>query len=145
MDPTAAAITAGAIVAFILFWVSIVLVIGVLSGWRSLAKHYRSDVVFTGSWRGIRRARLGFSAYKGGALRAGADPMGLHLAPAAVFRPGHPPLFIPWSEIQHHAAEGFFGRAVVFTFARAPRITLSLTEDDAKAIADARASGALYH
>ena len=32
-------------------------------------------------------------------LTIGADPAGLHLSPLFFFRIGHPPLFIPWTEI----------------------------------------------
>ena len=41
-----------------------------------------------------------WGAHYGNALNAGANSVGLYIAPVFLFRPAHPPLFIPWSEIK---------------------------------------------
>jgi hypothetical protein len=62
------------------------------------------------------------------ALTIGADPRGLYLAMLPLFRMGHPPLFIPWSDISTEPRRGFFGASIRFTFRQAPGIHLDLNE-----------------
>lgn len=100
----------------LLGWLTVValLTLGVLfvgariSGWHELAKHYASADRYAGRWI----AQLDDSGQEGGlevslrhsvsdnAIKLGADPRGLYLRMSLPFRPFHPPLFIPWRDIE---------------------------------------------
>jgi hypothetical protein len=54
----------------------------------------------------MQRGKVGAARYKG-CLIIHVSPAGLHLAAWFAFRPGHPPLFIPWSAIHPRAARRF--------------------------------------
>lgn len=78
-----------------LFWCSVVLLLSYVGGWRRLHEAFpeRGDPAAIG-YRSVS-GRVGLVSYKQ-SLRAAADSDGLHLAVPSLFRPGHPPLFIPW-------------------------------------------------
>jgi hypothetical protein len=70
-----------------------------LSGWGRLAEQFRSVRGFEGQSAWGCSAWMGRNHYRG-MLRIGFNHDGLYVA--AIFPPliGHPPLFIPWSEIK---------------------------------------------
>ena len=49
-------------------------------------------------------------------------------------RPGHPPLFIPWSDVTTAAERGMFFEFVRFSFVRAPEVPLRLRRDLAEEV-----------
>ena len=84
---------------FAIFWTLLINVIALASGWKLLAKRFRAQQPFSGPvWKWQYAVFRRFCGYNG-CLIAGADPMGLFLNVMLSFRPGHPPLFIPWTEI----------------------------------------------
>lgn len=86
--------------AFPVLWSGTVWVIGQL-GWGSLARRYRADgSEIDGSIRWIRftSGQIGLSNYSS-TLHVGVADDGLHLRVPLLFRPGHPPLLIPWGAI----------------------------------------------
>jgi hypothetical protein len=90
---------AGLLLVIYVFWVLVVILISVGSGWRALASRFRVQQSFTGPrWR-WQSARMRRVASYNGSLTVGGDTMGLFLAVMSLFRPGHPALFIPWTEI----------------------------------------------
>jgi len=104
------------VVGFAVLWPTIPLVIS-LFGWRQLARAYRPRGPFTGpKWR-WRTGYLGPVSYTL-ALTIGADPAGLYLAMAAPFRIGHPPLFVPWTEVAVARVRGPFWSFLELRFAR---------------------------
>jgi hypothetical protein len=177
-------------------WAGAQELIALLSGWTLLARAYRCSGAFRGAvWRTstfkmIRMKWGGFEAglgasfpflprdvpdeqfgARGGELTVGADPEGLYLAqPFVVFRPGHPPLFIPWGDIavnrrsvrwidelkqsfdnrfwpEEKAAPADGGAAVrngpvyfVFRFRKAPGVLLQFRESDGQRAAAAAGS-----
>jgi hypothetical protein len=74
----------------------------------------------------------------------GSDPPGLHLAVLFIFRPGHPPLFIPWSEVSVRRDRGPSRRGVALSFSRDPGIPLVLSRKLVSEIADASLGGFEY-
>ena len=62
-----------------------------------------------------------------GALTPGADPLGLYLAVWLLFRIGHPPLFVPWSEISVSLEKYLWIELVLLTFERDPRARVRIT------------------
>jgi hypothetical protein len=117
-----------AIAGFAAFWCGIVWLIATVGGWHSLARVYRSQLPFSGhTWR-FRSGRMGGFAKYNGVLTVGVNSAGLYLAVFPLFRPGHPPLFIPWHDITVSSERRFIGTFVVFTFRQAPNASLALWE-----------------
>jgi hypothetical protein len=105
---------AGFVAFFVLIWCFVLWVLAFAGGWRRLAQQYGDTTMFTGDTSRFKSARIGTVNYNG-ALVLGATDMGLYLAPIAIFRPFHRPMFIPWGEIQGEPFQGAFG-GVVLTF-----------------------------
>jgi hypothetical protein len=81
---------------FAVFWLLVLWLIALFTGWRSLAKRYRaqrppSGKVFRGCSIGLGRA----GGYNG-CIRATLGPRGIHVVPMFLFRFSHPPLLLPW-------------------------------------------------
>jgi hypothetical protein len=86
---------------FIVLWTLVSYVIGQLSGWVSLSRRFRDRGTFYSyQWpfQSVRMRTL-WGTYSNCA-NFGADEAGLYMAVFPIFRIGHPPLFIPWAEIQ---------------------------------------------
>lgn len=84
-----------------------------LSGWSRLAECYREERPFQGPKRRFQTLWLRWLTHYGNCATVGADGFGLHLSMFFLLRLGHPPLFIPWSEIE--VREG--RRSVLMPFA----------------------------
>ncbi len=88
---------------FVVIWVSVCLVLSFAGGWRSLARAYRAPVAAPvaapkGAWVERRAVFSGAARYKN-VLRLRADEAGVYLSVVALFRIGHPPLFVPWEDL----------------------------------------------
>jgi hypothetical protein len=84
---------------FVALWCAIGFLSSKLTGWAVLAQRFRSTYPFAGQiWR-WKSARMRRGANYNNCLTIGADPIGLYLSMVFFFRVGHPPLFLPWSEI----------------------------------------------
>ena len=119
MDPAIVALIVFVPV-FLAIWTFATMSIAVVSGWRELARAYRAErpIIATAEWRN-RRGRMRYgSAYKG-CLNIAANAMGMQLSLWSIFRPGHPPLFIPWTDIQTELVHGIFFESIRFSFLRA--------------------------
>jgi hypothetical protein len=112
-----------ALLGFVAFWSFVVWLISAFGGWSRLAQHYRDFDNYHGRKLRMRSGRLGGSSYNG-VLTIGADFQGLYLAVNPFFRVGHPPLYIPWNDIQMEEQQRFFMTNTVLTFAQVPRIKL---------------------
>lgn len=101
---------------FVSFWVAISFLISALGGWMRLASYYPYtgqviDRKLNLQSGGLRR----FSGYNN-CLTIGASKEGLYIAVLFLFRPGHHPIFIPWSEIKVQRKKIIFGRCPVLEF-----------------------------
>lgn len=90
---------------FAIMWVLVLHLLGIISGWNVLSKRFRLQGQFYGESLPFRSARMRFSVHFGSCLSVGADESGLYLAVFPIFRPGLPPLLIPWSEVTVIAGE----------------------------------------
>jgi hypothetical protein len=107
---------------FVLLWMSVGLILAQLSGWAELARHDRSINPFKGSkWR-FRSCKMRLTTHYNGCLTVGASPQGLYLAVLFLFRIGHPPLEIPWQDIQTTAGKTLWWRWTEFRFQQAPSV-----------------------
>jgi hypothetical protein len=86
---------------FIALWALVSYGIGQLSGWVSLSVRFRdSGAFYSYQWpfQSVRMRTLWGNYHN--CANFGANETGLYMAVFPLFRVGHAPLFIPWSEIQ---------------------------------------------
>jgi hypothetical protein len=119
--------------AFLLFfiglWLAVTFLLSYVSGWATLARHYRAARPYTGHFERIRSSQMGPLGPFGGARNAvyvGVDPAGLHLRMMILFRVNCRDLFIPWTEITVSRGKSFFMNFVEFHFRQAPKIGLRI-------------------
>jgi hypothetical protein len=119
---------------FLVIWYFATVFIAVVSGWRELARVYPAERPIIGAteWRN-RRGRMRYGSGYNGCLNITANAMGMQLSLWSIFRPGHPPLFIPWTEIQTEPVHGMFVESIRFSFLRA-NTTLLLQRDLAEEV-----------
>jgi hypothetical protein len=184
----------GIILVFGALWAGVQILIARAAGWTLLARAYRFYGAFQGAvWTcptykmirmkwdefdGALRASFPWlprdipdeqSAARDGVLKFGANVEGLYLAQPFVFRPGHPPLFIPWRDIAVNQrsvglieelkqsfgqrfwpaelsglADGAGGSGdrvyLVFRFVKAPSVLLQLPQSHGRRVAEAAGS-----
>jgi hypothetical protein len=122
-------------VGFVLWWCLILWGSAWLFGWRALARHYRTREPFAGSRRRFRTLQLGWANYSGCAT-VGTNADGLYLAVLFLFRPGHPPLFIPWADVLNAGlVRRWYGSWFEFRFAASPRLAVRMSERLGRAVA----------
>src|ERR1700690_1805840 len=82
------------------FWATASWMISIFGGWSSLAEVYRDTEgrTFLRVWR-WRSGQFRFGMHYNNCLNFGADEQGLSISVVAFFRIGHPPLFVPWSQV----------------------------------------------
>jgi hypothetical protein len=109
-------------------WVCISYVIAHIGGWFTLARFYRFSGMFLGErWR-FQSAQLRWKIGYNNCLTVGASPEGLYLSVMFILRFGHPPLFVPWSDISVSGIKGFFYPVLEFRFQQASAIPLRVSE-----------------
>jgi hypothetical protein len=86
------------VILYVVFWCGLMIAIGRASGWIALAQSYRTTAPLAGQRWHMQHAQFRWGMNYSGSLTIGADSNGLYLAILLPFRPGHPALFIPWSE-----------------------------------------------
>lgn len=123
------------LVSILALWCASCFAASVLGGWHSLARRYRQLRPFSGQrWR-FCSGSMGLANYSL-CLTLGANPEGLSLAVLLPLRLGHPPLFIPWSEVESVEPHRFlFFSMVSFRFKQAPRVSLAVSRGLALALA----------
>ncbi len=115
--------------AFALLWVATCRLVAVLSGWRALAARYPAAGPAIGtSWHFqsavLRRYRYLLSNY-GNCLHVTVNAEGLGLAVLWLLQAGHPPLWIPWSELLVSEDRlWYFIKCVRVTFPAEPSVSL---------------------
>ena len=107
-----------------------------LSGWWRLSRHYRASSPFEGVRFQMRTGHLGWSNY-GNCLTVGVNGDGLRLSVFFLFRPGHPPLFISWSDVNVTFTKGWIFRYCDLRFSQAPHLRLRVFESLGREIAAA--------
>ena len=94
-DPTLLVVTV------LVSWSLLNVLIARLTGWGALAERFACKQRPRGEW--FRYATVAFSRWSGynGCVTVCIGETGLYLMVLFPFRPGHPPLLIPWQEILH--------------------------------------------
>jgi hypothetical protein len=126
---------------FVALWCVIGLVVGRISGWATLERRFASTLPFPGqTWR-WRSARMRWGANYNNCLVIGGDPAGLYLSSLFFLRIGHPPLFIPWTEISVRSRRKImFIECVEFKLGREEQIPFLIRAGLADQIRSAAAS-----
>lgn len=107
----------------ILAWFLVSHWISWLSGWRALAKLYSGYSTHLEKKLYFQSAQFRWGINYNGILIVGANMQGLHLSVLFLLRPGHAPLFIPWTEIRAEIRQGLLP-AVTLKFIRQPKVFL---------------------
>ena len=92
-----------AVLVFVVTYLAMCVAISFLGGWRELAKRFRSDKSIEGERFRFRSVAMGWSAFPvtyGGCLFATVGPKGFRLSVSFPFFLLHPPLVIPWAEVE---------------------------------------------
>ena len=126
------------LVVFPLFWSAIVYLIARLGGWSDLAKQYALQEPYSGTTFQMQSVTIGILGNYRSVVTIGANDVGLYLNPLVVYRPGHPPLLIPWDDIEPRQARGLsFVEMVSFSPRMAPKRTISISKKLAGKLRDA--------
>jgi hypothetical protein len=108
-------------------WILILTIIARASGWATLATVYRLQESFDGQRWHLQTAQMRWATNYGNCLTVGASPRGLYLAVLFLFRPGHPPLLVPWADIAVHMRQRTWFTVVEVRFRRVPGIPLRIS------------------
>jgi len=101
-------------------------VISYIGGWTTLAKRFRLRSPFLGEkWSG-QSGQMRWIATYGNCLTLGCNDQGLYLATMPLFSFWHPPMLIPWDEINISRTRILFFRYVRFGLGRELDIPLYL-------------------
>lgn len=119
-------IVVGFLIVFPLFWSAVVYFISLLGGWSQLKHVYRHDLPFNGEKTGFVSGRIGRLGNYNGVLTIGRDYDGLYLSTLFMYRPGHPPLLIPWEDISMEEGKVLFTQYTEMTFARLPTVKVRI-------------------
>lgn len=115
-------------------WILIVLGFGpvltsLFSGWFALSKRFRATIEPTGVTRRVVPIFHVQMRHQGcGSMRMTTAEDGLYLSMPLISRIAHPPLAIPWSEIQIRGARFLWIRQFVLTLGIRERIPLRISE-----------------
>lgn len=102
--------------------------LSMFSGWFALARKFRCENEFDGQKFRFCSAYMRFFCHYGSVLTFGTNSTGLYISIFPVFRVGHPPLLIPWSEIEVLQGEtGIIFKRRKLLLGREEPITLSIS------------------
>jgi hypothetical protein len=121
------------IFALVIVWLRFIcFMIGVFSGWHRLSKRFRAQsepygqAITAGSF--FYTVYMRFWGHYSSLIRMTAADEALYLSVLLPFRPGHPPLRIPWNEITFGKDRFFWKSYVVLTLGKSEYIPMRITE-----------------
>lgn len=115
-------------IAFLTIGGALMFAFAAIGGWRDLARRYRADDKPPGEYYHFRSGSFGGIGYKN-LLTVGVCDDGLYLAVFFLFRVAHPPLLVPWSQVQGVHVIRFFtltGCSVTIGERKRIRVTLPI-------------------
>ena len=99
----------GFLLAFPIFWITIVFLVSRLGGWARLASQFSADNPPSGdkfSWHSAHLNRLG---RYGNCVTVTVSSQGVHMQTILIFRFGHKAIFLPWGAISNMTRSTFLG------------------------------------
>jgi hypothetical protein len=88
-----------ALLLFALFWSGLLMLFAHLGGWAAIAQQYPDKATPISKTLWMQSARFGWVDYNG-VLTMHMSDQGLGIAALLPFRPGHAPMFLPWSALK---------------------------------------------
>jgi len=119
---------------FFCLWILMVIGLGpvlisILSGWFALSKRFRATAEPSGATRSVVPIFHVQMRHQGcSSMRMTTAEYGLYLSMSFISRIAHPPLAIPWNEIQIHPGRFLWIRQFVLTLGNKERIPLRISE-----------------
>jgi hypothetical protein len=117
---------------FAALWCSISFGISVMGGWFSLSRRFKKQSDPYGDTKSagplFYGVKMRFRVNYGNVIRIIAADDALYLSMLFVFRIGHPPLRIPWNEIQFRRTKFLWMRFVILTLGEAEHIPMRISE-----------------
>jgi hypothetical protein len=117
---------------FVTIWCVVCFLISVFSGWKTLARRFRTQVEPYGDVKSagpfFYAVQMRNKANYSSVIRVAVASDALYLSILFLFRVGHPPLAIPWSEIKFSKTTVFWRRYLVLTLGNAEQIPLRISE-----------------
>lgn len=138
-----ALLIAGVVLAWIAFWIAVVRLIARFGGWRRLAEAYPVDrLAFEGTRFTLQSAVLRRFVSYSCAITFTAGRDGLLLTVMWMFRPGHRPILLPWSDLSatsgtRRAGKGLRGPVVRLEARRLPEVPITISRKLADRLAEA--------
>ncbi|MCA9898847.1 MAG: hypothetical protein H6654_15950 [Ardenticatenaceae bacterium] len=131
----------GFLVTFPLFWSTIVYLISRLGGWGSMAEAYPYREPLAAHCYALQGAILRYSFSYRNVVKICADAEGVYFSVLFLFRPGHAPFFVPWTEISGTKKQYFLFPVVDLRFQRTPNLPFRIykrTADQLVGVANGR-------
>ena len=119
---------------FVFGWIAVLLLISRITGWSRLAEKYRTYKKPDSKLLRFVQVNWGSSLMSGNIYTLGSSYKGLYLAVLFPFRIGHPPLLIPWRDINATKEKRFMSNKVVFEFKNGLSRPLEISENTAENI-----------
>jgi hypothetical protein len=124
----------GFIPIFICGWLAVCFILAHIGGWTKLNCYYPAlsppeNAIFYTISAGMRWG----TSYRS-CLVLGATTQGIYVRLIFLFRPWHPPLFIPWSDITTMEQKQWFIPVIRFNFSKAPDVPLVMLKGVASKI-----------
>jgi hypothetical protein len=117
---------------FACVWVFACIVVGIISGWHSLAKRFSSNSAPYGETKTVGpffySIYTRFWGHYSSVIRLTAADDALYLSVLSLFRAGHPPLRIPWMEITFGTSKLLWKRYIVLTLGNEEQIPMRISE-----------------
>ncbi|HEX8711116.1 MAG TPA: hypothetical protein VF730_04525 [Terracidiphilus sp.] len=117
---------------FVSLWCLTCFVISLFSGWLALSRRFRKDSEPLGETRAagpfFYTVYMRFWGNYNNVIRLVATDDALYVSVLFLFRLGHPPLRIPWSEITFGRTRRFFRSYIVLTLGLQERIPMRIPE-----------------
>ena len=129
------------IAVFLFLWTFVPIVIGYVSGWASLAGQFRFRDNFSCTRWSWQNGQMRFMMNYNRCLTLRASEQGLSLAMNPLFRLGHPPLFIPWSEVSVQPQRILFFTGTRFQLGRENPVPLWVRQTLAEQLKRAAGNG----
>jgi hypothetical protein len=102
------ATVAMSVLGFVTLWLVVTAMVSFIGGWTRLASEFRAEPNTTPSRVRLGRAQMRFGTGYGNVIGLDCQTLGLSLSVLAIFRFRHPPLLIPWDQIESRQYDSFW-------------------------------------
>jgi len=116
---------------FICGWVAICFFVSHIGGWPKLNRCYPAQEQPGNATFYTVSAGLRWGASYRSCLIVGSTFQGIYVRLMFIFRPFHPPLFIPWSDITTSEEKQFFIPVIRFRFTKTPDVPMVILKGSA--------------